>query len=405
HPDKVTGTEEEKEAAAKIYNDLAKAQKVLTDEEARKVYDETGHPDGRQALTLGIAIPKWLVESQNSVFVLFCYGAVFGILLPIFVARWWYSSKNMNNDKIRHETMGKFYKEVKADSNAKSLIDIICQADELIDVVSYDKTQRVAIEKLAEQVSVEVGKFGYVFEAKKKYATIGEAISHKIQILLYSHFARMQIADEKLAEEQARVAEVASMVVVGVLQICAARFWLSAAMAAIDLRQSIIQASLPSKGPLGQLPYITLDILKTFVTGKRRVTCPRELIELPESERRDLLKPFNDSQYNEIVGIAQQYPLVRVKSCNFSVVGEEYITPSSIVTLAVTLEHITPAQAAEEKLNPTQIDTNPPPVTHEEKKPQWFEQSVGEPFQTHCPYFPKEKGSAWWIIMGSPENN
>ncbi|KAJ3060766.1 secretory subunit, partial [Rhizoclosmatium hyalinum] len=38
-------------------------------------------------------------------------------------------------------------------------------------------------------------------------------------------------------------------------------------------------------------------------------------------------------------------------------------------------------------------------------KPQWFEQSVGEPFQTHCPYFPKEKGSAWWIIMGSPENN
>ncbi|KAJ3065151.1 secretory subunit, partial [Rhizoclosmatium hyalinum] len=75
HPDKVTGTEEEKEAAAKIYNDLAKAQKVLTDEEARKVYDETGHPDGRQALTLGIAIPKWLVESQNSVFVLFCYGA------------------------------------------------------------------------------------------------------------------------------------------------------------------------------------------------------------------------------------------------------------------------------------------------------------------------------------------
>ncbi|KAJ3024312.1 UNVERIFIED_CONTAM: secretory subunit [Siphonaria sp. JEL0065] len=406
HPDKVEGTPEEKEAAAVIYNDLTKAQKVLTNDEARKTWDEFGHPDGRQALVLGIALPKYLVDSNNNMLVLFIYGAVFGIFLPIFVARWWYNSKNMNNDKICHETMGTFYREVKADSNAKSLIEIICKADELIDAVTYNKDERAVIEQLAEQVAKEVGQFGYVFEAKKKYANVGEAIRHKIQILLYSHLARIEIANSALAEEQARVAEIASMVVVGVLQICSARFWLSAAMAAIDLRQAIIQAALPSKGPLGQLPFITLDLLKQFGTAKQRVTCPREFIELPEQERRDLVKTLPEAEYKELYAIAQQYPLVRVSKCNFSVVGEEFITPGSIVTLAVTLEHITPSEAAREKLEGSiQIDVNPPPVTHEEKKPQWFEKSGAELFPTHAPYFPKEKNSAWWIIMGSPENN
>ncbi|KAI9330878.1 Sec63 Brl domain-containing protein [Obelidium mucronatum] len=406
HPDKVEGTEEEKAAAATKYNELSKAQKVLTDEEARKTWDEFGHPDGRQALTLGIALPKYLVDSKNNVLVLFLYGAIFGIFMPIFVARWWYSSKNMNNDKICHETMGKFYKEVKADSNSRLLIDIICQADELIDAVSYKKEERALVEELAQKVATEIGKFGYPFEAKKKYTNVGEAITHKIQILLYSHLARIQIDNATLAKEQSRVAEVASMVVVGVLQICAARFWLSAAMAAIDLRQAIIQASLPSRGPLGQLPYLTLDLLKQFVTAKRRVTCPREFVELPEQERRDLVKSLSDAEYNELFAIAQQYPLVRVSKCNFSVVGEEYITPGSIVTLAVTLEHITPEEAAREKQEGIiPIDVNPPPVSHEEVKPQWFEQTAAELFPTHCPYFPNEKNSAWWIMMGSPENN
>lgn len=46
HPDKVP--EEEKEAAESKFVELSKAYKALTNEEARKNWEEWGNPDGRQ---------------------------------------------------------------------------------------------------------------------------------------------------------------------------------------------------------------------------------------------------------------------------------------------------------------------------------------------------------------------
>lgn len=46
HPDKVK--EEEKAAAELKFIDISKAYQVLTDEEARKNWEEFGHPDGKQ---------------------------------------------------------------------------------------------------------------------------------------------------------------------------------------------------------------------------------------------------------------------------------------------------------------------------------------------------------------------
>ncbi len=48
HPDKVT--DQEKEESEKKFVDISKAYKVLTDEEAKKIWDEFGHPDGKQSM-------------------------------------------------------------------------------------------------------------------------------------------------------------------------------------------------------------------------------------------------------------------------------------------------------------------------------------------------------------------
>lgn len=48
--------------------------------------EEFGHPDGKQAMQLGIALPSWLVEKQNSFLVLGVYALIFGIALPMWVA-------------------------------------------------------------------------------------------------------------------------------------------------------------------------------------------------------------------------------------------------------------------------------------------------------------------------------
>ena len=48
----------------------------------------------------GIALPSWIVEKENSLWVLGLYGLVFMIALPTVVAIWWYRSSKFSNDQV-----------------------------------------------------------------------------------------------------------------------------------------------------------------------------------------------------------------------------------------------------------------------------------------------------------------
>uniref|UniRef100_V9IM93 Translocation protein SEC63 n=1 Tax=Apis cerana TaxID=7461 RepID=V9IM93_APICE len=74
HPDKETGNE-------KAFMRLTKAYQALTDEEARKNWEKYGNPDGPGAMSFGIALPSWIVEKENSVWVLGFYSLVFMFVL------------------------------------------------------------------------------------------------------------------------------------------------------------------------------------------------------------------------------------------------------------------------------------------------------------------------------------
>jgi translocation protein SEC63 len=62
HPDKETGDE-------KLFMKLTKAYEALTDETARRNWEMYGNPDGPGAMTFGIALPSWIVEKENSIWV------------------------------------------------------------------------------------------------------------------------------------------------------------------------------------------------------------------------------------------------------------------------------------------------------------------------------------------------
>jgi preprotein translocase subunit Sec63 len=102
----------------------------LTDEEARKTWEEFGHPDGKQAFQLGLALPSWLVEAHNSSLVLLVYGLAFGIALPVVVARWWRNAKIMSKNQVQNETMGIFYRELQDNVLFKGLLEILVKAEE-----------------------------------------------------------------------------------------------------------------------------------------------------------------------------------------------------------------------------------------------------------------------------------
>lgn len=97
HPDKETGDE-------KAFMRLSKAYQALTDDESRKNWEKYGNPDGPGAMSFGIALPSWIVEKENSVWVLGLYALVFMIALPVAVGTWWYRSIRFSGDKVLLDT-------------------------------------------------------------------------------------------------------------------------------------------------------------------------------------------------------------------------------------------------------------------------------------------------------------
>jgi translocation protein SEC63 len=67
------------------FKDITRALKSLTDSETKKNWEEFGNPDGPGATHFGIALPKWMVDDKNSMFVLGFYVLVFMIIMPTVV--------------------------------------------------------------------------------------------------------------------------------------------------------------------------------------------------------------------------------------------------------------------------------------------------------------------------------
>ena len=77
------------------------AYQALTDPVARRNYEHYGNPDGPGTMHFGIALPSWIVEKENSLWVLGLYALVFMFGLPIVVAIWWYRSSKFSADQVR----------------------------------------------------------------------------------------------------------------------------------------------------------------------------------------------------------------------------------------------------------------------------------------------------------------
>lgn len=56
-------------------------------------WEKYGNPDGPGAMSFGIALPSWIVEKENSVWVLGLYALVFMIALPTAVSVLFYLKK------------------------------------------------------------------------------------------------------------------------------------------------------------------------------------------------------------------------------------------------------------------------------------------------------------------------
>lgn len=103
--------------------------------------------------------------------------------------------------------------------------------------------------------------------------------------------------------------------------------------------QNIIQAIAPGSSPLLQLPYFTPEVAKSVegVDAKTHLSV-QKYMEIPEEKRRSLtIGPglLSEEQYKAATNVAKQLPYFVISKAFFKVVGERFITPSSLVQLVI----------------------------------------------------------------------
>ncbi|KAI5294956.1 secretory subunit, partial [Ascosphaera atra] len=131
-------------------------------------------------------------------------------------------------------------------------------------------------------------------------------------------------------------------------------------LAAYRTSQHIIQATLPGSSPLLQLPYFSPDVVDAFEgKDKKEHMTIQSFMELPDAKRRALAVAdglLNEQQYNSAIAVAKQIPRLEVCKAFFKVVGEKFITPSSLVQFVVKARFVPPAAEDVPEVDPADLE-------------------------------------------------
>lgn len=429
HPDKIA--EDGKEEAERRFLEVSKAYKALTDEKARKNWEDYGNPDGPRGFSLGIALPAWLVQSRYSFFFLLAYIGALMLGVPWLVKRAWGRWRLYTKDGLLHDSMRTFYRELKEGHSVKKLFDLIPLADEWSNMqkgsLAFWKADKTSINQFIAKLSVLSEEAG----CAERYETPKRG-HHFAHALLYAHLFRLPISEDlpgyqNIQEDQQTAVALAVRLVQGMLKICIARTWLPAILNCAHLTQMLIQGLWEGQSPLLQLPGMDTSILKHCKTKKRTIRTIQDLLKMDPEDRRSLLRNLSDEQYDNLLRVAASFVQVRVQSATFKILGQENITPEGLITAQVRLKLFL--------LGDENADLDSSPVNKPEdengKEVETFEfdedgnlmessagkvatsaaspsnQSAikgssgsGNPYPLHCPLYPLAKEAvAWWIII------
>ncbi|CDO70306.1 hypothetical protein BN946_scf184370.g7 [Trametes cinnabarina] len=400
HPDKVKlAVNETMEAVEAKFVEITKAYKALTDETIRKNWELYGHPDGRQEISMGIAIPPWVVESRNNVWVLGAYGLIFGGALPAIVGRWWFGNREKTKDGIHSRSAAAFFKGLTEESGIDEVAGSLGKAFEWDLPNSKLGKADAELAELEKKIKERLhGKWDELLKLadadSKQYAKRKRAF-----ILLYAHLLRLPVQNPTLQKEQTQVLLQTPPLLNAMLNISMARNWLLPTIAAMRLHAYLAQAIAPSPVDLkvAQLPGID----------------PADASNLPKSESSDYAAAISSLSKSDSPALPEaQKALERlgkteIVDASFKVIGERFVTPSSFVHLLVKL-----------RLAPLAKDGSvvplPKPEVNEKRDNEFLNSKKdtedlpsGEYVSgyAHAPYWPANRKPSWWIVLADVKSN
>ncbi|KAJ7089651.1 Sec63 Brl domain-containing protein [Mycena belliarum] len=393
HPDKVrVSANETIEMIQDRFVGITKAYKSLTDPVIRENLEKYGNPDGRQELTMGIALPAWIIAGHNNIWVLGVYGILVGGFLPMFVGRWWFGNRQKTKDGIHSLSASAFFKTLTEDAAEADVIRVLAAAYPFEHVTSV----KASTDALEAEVSAAVGPTVWADIA-------GDDVrQRRAMVLLYAHLLRLDVGPSLFKEQSALLLQT-PLLLSALLTISQARNWLTPTLAIMRLHAFFAQALPPAPAPphqLAQLPGVKLS--EAAANHANYTAFADDLEKKADGRVEDVRKALGHWGRVEIVNVS------------FRVIGERLITPSSIVYLVVKLRVAPPGAELLKEEEVEGEDTKRLARATEEREMTFLNSrkdaedlQPGQAFSggAHAPFWPGVRKPGWWLVLADDKSN
>jgi len=388
HPDK----NPDPEAHKYFVEYISKAYQALTDPVSRENYEKYGHPDGRQGMQMGIALPKFLLNIDGASGGIMLLGIVgFCILLPLMIAVIYLSrSSKYTGNYVMHQTLSTYYYFMKPSLAPSKVMDVFIKAAEYMEM-PVRRSDDEPLQKLFVAVRSELNLDLKNIKTEQAKFWKQHPSLVKMELLIQAHLTRESFAlTPALLKDYRHMLELAprlleELVKIAVLPRNPHGFgWLRPASGVIELSQNIIQA-VPlsarkasggnSEGiaPFLQLPHFTEATVKKI--ARKKIRAFQELCDMSVEDRATLLTQvagLSEEQARDVELVLEMIPSIEVDiKCETE--GEEGIQEGDVVTMYawVSLQRRNGLTAA----------------------------------LPHCPYFPFHKEENFWLLLADAASN
>ena len=380
--------------AQKYFLLLTNARDALADETGRENYEKYGHPDGRQSMKVGIALPAFMFQSgRTSGSIVLLALVCVGVIVPLMGAmRYIRSTSQYTRRGVLVKTQHHFAHLLKPAMGVGRMAEVFVFAMEIMEM-KVKQEHEAPMAQLEKVVKPELSK-----NIEDRLSKLRTSIV-KAYLLIVAYTSRKPIPG-KLMPDLKHILDVAPSLLNEMLSIALTCHWLSPTMAIFEFSQCLVQAMSPSiMSPVGknsraaeamlpllQLPHFDSDTVKKL--ARHKIRSIDELYSAGKLKRNEKLTGlgFKGVEIEDVESALKALPSCDVK-VRCETPGEEDIAEGDSITIHV---YIRLARG-----EPGSVARRPQALREKEAKFIRRKKAV----TAVAPRYPFEKKENWWILV------
>ena len=242
---------------------------------------------------------------------------------------------------------------------------------------------------------------------RQKLDDLEDSRRRKVLTLLWAYLGRVELDDETLNDEKFEVAPIALRLNEAYTAIALAYGTTKAVLSAYRTSQNLIQAFRPGASSLEQLPHFTPAVASAAEAEQARSHLTiQEFMDIPDDERKARVVKsglLSQDQYSTAMTVASRIPLFHLEKAFFKVVGERFVTPSSLVQFVLKGRFIPCGATNVPDVNPKDLlDIDPAEGDVAAITGRKNDRSGEKPIQpplAFAPYYARDHAPRWHVFL------